>query len=256
MAIPYSGAFFDLVDAGSARSAELILRPVLAALRPRSVVDIGCGLGSWLAVARDSGVSEIIGVDGPWIDRTRLAIPPADFKEADLGQPLTLGRSFDLAICLETAEHLPCDRASSFVGDLVALAPVVLFSAAIPGQGGWNHVNEQWSDYWTELFQQHDYRRVDAIRWRHWDDSSIEPWYVQNAFLYLAEVAHIDLPAPVGMPARVVHPTFFERDRRPSELSRQVLVEAFQWHVRSLARTYGHRLTRRLRLPHGDPSDC
>ncbi len=128
-----------------------------------------------------------MGVDGDYVDRTLLEIPAERFVPLDLSEAFDLGRTFDLALSLEVAEHLPGDAANEFVASLVRHAPTILFSAAIPGQGGTDHLNEQWPDYWAEKFAAHGYMAVDAIRPRIWADPAIEFWYAQNAILYLRE---------------------------------------------------------------------
>src|SRR5438874_4807793 len=119
---------------------------------PRSVVDFGCGLGIWLEKFVLHGVEDYVGVDGPWVPQDDLHFRQDHFVAARLDRPLRLGRRFDLAVALEVAEHLPDHRGSTFVRTIVEHAPCVLFSAAVPQQGGTDHVNEQWPDYWAELF--------------------------------------------------------------------------------------------------------
>jgi SAM-dependent methyltransferase len=148
-----------------------------------SVVDIGCGDGSWLFVFRKLGVEDILGLDGEYVDRNVLQIPQDRFQAVDLTKPFGLKRVFDLAISLEVAEHLPAESASSFVASLCGLAPAVLFSAAIPFQGGNHHINEQWPDKWAALFRQHGYFLVDCIRKRIWQNEAVEFWYAQSAFI-------------------------------------------------------------------------
>lgn len=123
-------------------SARRIVPIVLDLLTPQRVVDIGCSGGAWLAIFREHGVEDILGLDGVWIDEDQLKIPRQCFRRADLQQPLEIEGEFDLALSLEVAEHLPPARAEGFIAELAALAPVVLFSAAIPFQGGHHHVNE------------------------------------------------------------------------------------------------------------------
>jgi SAM-dependent methyltransferase len=180
----YTQGFFAHLRIGATRSAEIIAPLVVNLLPVRSVVDIGCGDGSWLAVFRELGVDDIHGVDGEYVDRALLQIPHDCFQALDLAQPLRLERVFDLAISLEVAEHLPQDCAPGFVEGLTRLAPFVLFSAAIPFQGGDNHINEQWPDAWAALFKRHDYVPVDFIRKRVWQDNSVEWWYAQNTLLF------------------------------------------------------------------------
>jgi SAM-dependent methyltransferase len=182
----YDQGFYDDQSPGSQRSAAAVL-PVLFELVPcRSIVDVGCGIGTWLAEAMRLGVDDVLGIDGSHVDPSRLLIPSSSFTPADLGQPLPpTGRTFDVAICLEVAEHLPAERAASFVSDLAALAPVVVFSAAVPGQGGTNHVNEQWQSYWTTKFAEVGFASFDVLRPRVWNDRDVETWYRQNTLVYV-----------------------------------------------------------------------
>lgn len=139
----YSKRFFEQVHAQVRDSAREIVPLVVDLLNPARVVDVGCGTGTWLATFAEHGAA-ILGLDGEYVDRSLLDIPEDRFVAVDLAQPFQLDGRYDLALCLEVAEHLPADRAASLVDLLTGLAPTVLFSAAIPLQGGVNHVNEQW----------------------------------------------------------------------------------------------------------------
>jgi SAM-dependent methyltransferase len=232
---PYDQRYFSEQRLGSRSSAEAILPPVIKALDPASIVDVGCGLGNWLAAAQAAGVTDVLGLDGAWTEPLDLRISRTNFRAADLRERVHLGRTFDLAICVETAEHLPPERAETLVADLVALAPVVLFSAAVPGQGGTDHFNERWADFWSDLFARHGYRCVDAIRWIHWDNELVEPWYSQNSFVYAAPDKAVDLPVPQPpMPMRVIHPAFLRVLPQPHQVSREFAVSAMRWQ-RSIA---------------------
>jgi SAM-dependent methyltransferase len=166
--------------------------PIVLKLIPaRTVVDVGCGDGAWLAVFREFGVTDTLGLDGDYVPRGLLQIPQDQFIAADLFEPFSLARTFDLAVSLEVAEHLPRQAAEGFVLSLTRLAPVVLFSAAIPFQTGTDHLNEQWPDYWAALFQQHDYLPIDCIRPRIWQNDQVEWWFAQNALLF-AQAARIE----------------------------------------------------------------
>lgn len=192
----------------------------------RSVVDVGCGTGTWVKAFMNRGVARGIGVDGSYVSPNQLRIPAANFVAKDLTQPLHLDQKFDLAISMEVAEHLPPSRATSFVYDLTQLAPVVLFSAAIPEQGGTNHINEQWPEYWCERFEKQGYRVVDCIRPRVWNDSRIKYFYRQNAFLYANPESYellSALPVP-PMPLSIVHPAVILSRRAPT---RKVLLQDF-----------------------------
>ena len=143
----YSAEFYAGQVAGSASSAAVVVPLVLSFLQVKSVVDVGCGVGPWAAEFLANGVREVWGIDGDYVDRSQLRIPTDRFVARDLSKPLQFNRTFDLAICLEVAEHLPESRAGSLVSDLTSLASCVLFSAAVPGQGGTNHINLQYLPY-------------------------------------------------------------------------------------------------------------
>ena len=184
MTTPYTNEFFQSVQDGARRSAKVVVPLVLQWVRPSSIIDVGCGQGAWLAEFRELGVTDALGVDGDYVDRQRLEIPAECFQARDLSQPLNLTRRFDLAMSLEVAEHLPSQAADGFIESLTRLAPIVLFSAAIPHQGGTHHINEQWPGYWAKRFAQHDYFPIDCFRRRIWHNANVEWWYAQNMFFY------------------------------------------------------------------------
>jgi SAM-dependent methyltransferase len=168
-------------------SAEHVVPLVSSLIHPRSVVDVGCGSGAWLNIFQQHGAQRILGLDGHNVDPTWLGIPKGCFRAVDLSQPFELAEFFDLAICLEVAEYLPVRSARGFIRSLVRLAPVVLFSAAIPLQGGTHHVNEQWPAYWQELFEEHGYRILDLIRKEIWSMPEVQFWYWQNILLFVRD---------------------------------------------------------------------
>ena len=180
----YTKEFYEARREGALRSAEVVVPLVLKLLAARSVVDVGCGDGNWLAVFHKLGAEKIIGIDGGYVDPNLLQIPPDCFQAFDLTKSFVLGRTFDLAVSLEVAEHLPADCAPIFVECLTRLAPVVLFSAAIPFQGGANHINEQWPEKWVGLFKEHGYLPIDCIRKRVWQNEAVEWWYAQNMLVF------------------------------------------------------------------------
>ena len=236
----YSPRWFEARSGGARRSATVILPLLFEIARPRSVVDLGCGTGSWLAVAREMG-AEVLGVDGDYVDRAQLEIPADRFLAHDLSEPLRLEESFDLAICLEVGEHLPPERSEALVQTLTGLAPVVAFSAAIPGQGGTGHVNERWQDYWAGLFAARGYRTLDLVRPRVWDDESVKHYYAQNLLVY-ADPQRVEVPAAPEIPLRLVHPRQLETAARQLPPPAQALR-----HARKALRTRVRRIARKAR---------
>ncbi len=213
----YDAAYHAMLQAGSRRSAAVVLARAQALVAPASVVDFGCGSGGWLAEASALGITDQAGVDGPWVRAETLQIDPALFTSADLSAPLDLGRRFDLALCLEVAEHLPKAAAPVLIDTLCAHAPVVVFSAAIPGQGGEGHVNEAWPPYWRDLFAARDFEGFDVLRAPIWQDTEVEPWYRQNLLIFAGR-AHLvhdtalagRLRDAVAGPLDIVHPAIFQ----------------------------------------------
>jgi SAM-dependent methyltransferase len=184
---PYTEGFYKSHQEGSRRSAKEIIPLVLGLIHPKSVIDIGCGVGTWLSVFKEYGVEDIGGVDGDYVDRQLLEIPEERFLSWDLKKPLRMDRQFDLVVSLEVAEHLPHECAETFVDCLVRLGSVILFSAAIPFQGGTGHINEQWPDYWVNFFQGKEYVAIDCIRKRIWQNDNVEWWYAQNMLMFVRQ---------------------------------------------------------------------
>lgn len=166
-------------------SARRIITPLVGKFSARSLIEVGCGNGHWTQAAIDAGVVEYAVVDGPWNNRDRLLVDKARFIEADLALPLDLPRRFDMAICLEVAEHVRGDSAAVLVKSLTNAADVVVFGAAIPLQGGYGHINEQWPSWWRDLFLPLGYKPFDLVRARHWYDEAIHYWYRQNIIVYV-----------------------------------------------------------------------
>ncbi len=161
---------------------------VFELLQPESMVDVGCGVGTWARAALDLGVPRVVGVDGSYAITAGLRIPADTFVAADLSvKTPRLEPRFDLAVSLEVAEHLPAERSDAFVAELCSLADVVLFSAAIPGQLGTDHINLQLQSAWASRFQAHGYRAFDLVRPRIWHDDRVESFYRQNTMVYVSE---------------------------------------------------------------------
>lgn len=211
MTLDYSPQYYRRLNEGSRRSARAIVPVVFELVHPKSVVDVGCGTGAWLAEFERRGVTDILGIDGPHMPVDQLEISPNQFIAADLTQPLRLRSNFDLAMSLEVAEHLEPEIADHFVDSLTRLAPIVLFSAAIPFQGGEHHLNEQWPTYWAERFDKRDYAALDPFRRLLWERSEIDWWYAQNIVLFVRRDYTLRIPEIEEIVERGV-PTFVHPD--------------------------------------------
>jgi hypothetical protein len=173
----YTEEFFDYIERGSITSAKRFSALIVPLLKIKSLLDVGCGRGAWLREWVNAGVEIAQGVDGPYVRRESLLIPPQDFTAVDLSKKFNLGRRYSLVSSLEVGEHLPRSASEGFVSSLVAHSDLILFSAATPGQGGENHINEQPLCFWQRAFATHGYVAFDAIRPKFRRDPLVEPWY-------------------------------------------------------------------------------
>lgn len=213
---PYRATFYDRADR-SLVAAKAIVPIVRETFMIGSVLDVGCARGAWLSVWAETG-SEIVGIDSQLVDKGRLQIDPRCFSARDLSAAFDLGRRFDLVQCAEVAEHLPPERCASLVADLTRHADAVLFSAAPPGQGGVNHVNERPYRFWQALFADRGYVPLDYIRPRIIFDKGIPYWYRYNLLLYvsLEKLADFSLEARASIVAEVrdIAPPMFRLRKR------------------------------------------
>ena len=181
---PYDRTFYEINSDTSYQSATKVVPLVLELINCNSVIDIGCGTGTWLRAFQEHGVADLLGIDGDYVDKGMLQIPEQNFISYNLKDPYRSERRFDLVVSLEVGEHLPDERSDAFVETLTRLGPVVLFSAAVPHQTGTFHINEQWPDYWAEKFRKQNFTAVDCLRHKIWNDPQVEWWYAQNIFIY------------------------------------------------------------------------
>lgn len=205
----FDTAEFAAIRKGSARSASIVAPALQEMLGARSVVDVGGGEGWWAAEFVRLG-ARAVSLD----DSASELVPGVEHVSHDLrnGIPAGLGQ-FDLALCLEVAEHLEPDVGERLVADLCSLSPVVFFSAAIPGQGGHGHVNEQWPGYWVDRFETCGYSCSGALRWQFWQDDRVASWYRQNALFCTSEPNRFTaiFETSLADPWSVVHPLTFAR---------------------------------------------
>lgn len=217
----YDKGFYDTIRAGTQQSAAVVVPLLIERLglgEGDTMIDVGCGEGWWAQTFTDNGVAGQ-GIDGAYVESSPLG---DRFTAADLSRPIpAVPNAFSLALSLEVAEHLPQSRAQGFVRDLCRLAPLVVFSAAIPGQGGTGHINEQWPDYWAELFEAEGFAVSGALRFDIWNDDRIENWYRQN-LLVAVKATNPDqilfdsrslFDSPTTPPFAMVHPVLYDARR-------------------------------------------
>ena len=161
--VVYDDAFYDMYGSEAKRMAPWLM-PLLREVIPfRSLVDVGCGEGWYLAWLKANGHpnDSLYGLEGSAAAVARAVYP---IIHHDLRKPLhdNWGR-FDVALSFEVAEHIEPEYADIFVDTLCALSDVIVMTAAFPGQGGLQHVNEQPLSYWEDLFDSHEFVRDDGL---------------------------------------------------------------------------------------------
>lgn len=208
----YSESFFDLQATGSKKASEVIVPLLMSRFSPSSVLDVGCGSGEWLNTFKRSGVSTVMGVDGGFTTQRQLS--ESEFQEVDLTQTDKINlpkNNYDLAMSLEVAEHLPEEQAENFVNFLCDKSDVVVFSAAIPHQGGHHHLNERWQSYWKQIFASRGYHPDCSLRPLLWSNSNVRWWYAQNITIYEKHPNQMQSDAPfddsaISQMIDIVHP--------------------------------------------------
>lgn len=215
----YDKQFYNVIRAGAQRSAAKVVPMLIEELNLTegdTVIDVGCGEGWWAETFFEYGLDSL-GLDGDYVESSPLG---DRFIARDLAKSISIDRTFDVAITLEVAEHLPPDRAESFIAELTDLAPIVVFSAAIPGQGGANHINEQWPSYWADLFERNGFRVSGALRMKIWDDTDIENWYRQNLLVAMQTDLADQYPRLFDSwatpPHPLIHPVLYDYKRGAS----------------------------------------
>jgi protein-L-isoaspartate O-methyltransferase len=163
---------------------------------PDTLLDVGCGDGHLVATAARLGTAAV-GVDLSVADHEEH--PRATLRRADLTKPLDLALPnvwsqttppvFDMVLCWETAEHLPESASDQLVATLALYAArhgILVFTAAVPGQGGVGHFNEQPPEYWAAKLSGAGFRSFDAEPLRRTWTSVCGPcqWYARNLQLF------------------------------------------------------------------------
>ena len=226
---PYTAAFYSDELSQSAPSARRIVPILQKLVSAQSVLDVGCGRGDFLRAFLDAGVTDILGLDGVYVPPDQLVIDPSAFRPTDLAKGFDLGRRYDLVLSLEVAEHLPASAADVFLASLVRHGSVIVFSAAIPGQGGTAHLNEQWQIQWANAFIAQGFKPYDVIRPLIWNDQQIAYWYRQNTLIYATDAAASAStmlseiqPLPPTM-VNLVHPLLYlQQAQRAQSLENQI----------------------------------
>lgn len=232
--------YIHTTDVHNTSAAEAVVPYLLKHQTVNSVIDVGCGTGTWLKVFQRQGVKTIKGIDGFHLNPEVLVVPKEAIELKDLEKPFEVDTKYDLAICLEVAEHLKPESASDFVKSLTKLSDKIIFSAALPGQGGQNHLNEQWPSYWKALFQENGFEMIDCLRGNFWNDERVDWWYRQNMFLVIKKGTIHQFPM-INTPIDIVHPAIFtprSNDYIAITRGKAGIVRGFQIFLKNITRAF------------------
>jgi SAM-dependent methyltransferase len=187
----YDAYYYDYdVDPLMLSSAEAMAKSLKREFDPQFVIDVGCGTGALLAALADFEVRGL-GFDYATAALERSRARGVDARRLDIESDEIPPERAELAISTEVAEHLPESSADRFVELLTTLAPVVVVTAALPGSGGKDHVNEQPNEYWIEKFASREfaYSRELTMRLRdEWRDHGVAETFFRSLMIFRAEV--------------------------------------------------------------------
>lgn len=226
--------YFHSEEFHNEKAALEILPYLQSVVEFKSIIDIGCGTGSWLSAAKKTGVNEVFGIDGIRVKDEMLKIEDTEFKLHNLTKPLNLNRKFDLAICLEVVEHLPHEAAENIIDIITQHSNLVLFAAAIPYQTGDHHINEQWPNYWQQVFLKKGFYPYDILRAKFWENDNIDWWYRQNMVIYCSEKSNSFLGESDASVLSLVHPELLKMKETQVKWETQTLKSLLKSKLRSL----------------------
>lgn len=195
---------FEGHDAGRDRriaNGRMLAGVIYPIFKPKSVIDLGCGLGFFLSGMQSHG-SMVLAVDNDWVKDLQTAVPLDTYTFHDLNTPFKSSKRYALATSFEVAEHLEPARSEPLVKELCALSDRVVFGAAIPRQGGKGHINLRWQSEWAEMFAAEGYDCYDAVRPAMVDQPESYFWFRQNALVYIKR----GKPVPAAVKGRKISP--------------------------------------------------
>lgn len=184
----YGAEYYESIDRDALSSAGPIATSILRDFAPKTILDVGCGTGATLAAFAARGV-DVTGLEHSNVALRYCRRRGVKCLEYDLESPNPppIGSRFDLVISMEVAEHLPQHVADRFVDVLTSYGDVIVFTAATPGQGGRDHVNEQPHEYWIAKFSDREFHYAShrSLVWRkEWEEQGAASWYVRNLMLF------------------------------------------------------------------------
>lgn len=203
----YSKDYYSIHDENSYKSATVILNQLSNYISPSSIIDWGCGSGTWCKAAIEIWNVSIIGIDQHDFDGYQMYISQSNYRKEDIRKEIWVNK-VELAICVEVIEHIDEYYEDAVIDNICSCSDTILFSGALPFQGGTGHINEKPYSYWVKKFRERGYNLDDRIRRDIWDNSDVEIWYRNNIML-LKKVKTIKIQEQY--PLDIIHPDMLYR---------------------------------------------
>ena len=147
-----------------------LARIIYEYFKPTSVVDFGCGIGSYLEVFKSNGCDIRgfeYGYDAAKPQYDKVGITEEEITFGDVTTEIALDRTYDLSVCIEVAEHIPYSKSDTLVDNIVNSVKedgVIIFTAAQKGQGGTGHINCQHPQFWCDKFKKRGWESATEHR--------------------------------------------------------------------------------------------
>lgn len=159
---------------------------------PRSIIDLGCATGIYLAPFVSYRPLRLLGADYSQeaVNAARDRLPKVPVYQADLTKPAVLGAErFDIGLCIEVAEHMPVGSEDALLDNVTTYCRTVIFSAAQPGQGGDGHINCRPREYWVDKLWKHRlfFDRAETDDMQKYMFSGYHMGWFRNAFVATGE---------------------------------------------------------------------
>ena len=184
--VMFNKSFFDKNLKWNVPIAKKLVELIMRFFTPQSVVDVGCGNAEFLAEFKKENIL-IKGYEGSRHALENSLVDRKFIEQFDLRNKIISQRRYDLALCLEVAEHIDKKFSRILVDSLTVLADTIIFTAAPPGQGGHFHINEQPKEFWIEKFQAKGFTYEVQISQKIRDEArknNILSWYSDNFMVF------------------------------------------------------------------------
>jgi SAM-dependent methyltransferase len=175
---PYTESYYENITEDATRSRDAVFE-ILGIDKSVTVVDCGGGTGGW-----GVGLKNYTCIDYR-VPLDALLINPEQYIDQDLRKPFNMGEKFDVVISCEVIEHLEEEFTDTFIDNVCRLVKddgVIIFSGAVPNQGGNNHLTERFQTHWAKKFRERGFYGTQHPCIKR--DERIALYYRQNIVIY------------------------------------------------------------------------